>query len=62
MMDIHESAQEFRHLAVKSTPQSVCDDDEMVLNYSDSDDDHSSKVSKNENLKEALDMLDNGKT
>lgn len=63
MMDIHESAQEFRHLAAKSTSQSVSDDDdEMVLNYSDSEDDHSSKLSKNENLKEALDLLEKGIT
>lgn len=61
MMDIHESAQEFRLLAAKSTPPAVSDDDdEMVLNYSDSEDEHSSKLSKNENLKEALDLLDKG--
>lgn len=62
MMDIHESAQEFRHLASNSVPQVISDDDdEMVLNYSDSEDDHSSKVSKSENLKEALDLLEKGK-
>ncbi len=62
MMDIHESAQEFRHLAAKSTDPAITDDedDEMVLNYSDSEDDHSSKVSKNESLKENLDLLDKG--
>ncbi|XP_037044608.1 activating transcription factor 7-interacting protein 1 [Bradysia coprophila] len=60
MMDIHESAQEFRHLAVKSSAPTVSDEDEeMVLNYSDSEDDHSSKNSKSETLKdEVLDLLD----
>lgn len=62
MMDIHEPAQEFRHLGVKSTPAPAVsdDDEEMVLNYSDSEDDHSSKVSKNENFKDALDLFDKG--
>lgn len=62
MMDVHESAQEFRHLGSKSTPQVLSDDDEdIVLNYSDSEDDQSSKLSsKNENLKESLDLLDKG--
>lgn len=61
MMDIHESTQDFRHLAAKSTPPPLSDDDdEMVLNYSDSEDDRSSKVSKNENFKDALDLLDKG--
>ncbi|KAG4077489.1 hypothetical protein HA402_002916 [Bradysia odoriphaga] len=60
MMDIHESAQEFRHLTVKSSAAAVSDEEEeMVLNYSDSEDDHSSKNSKSETLKdEVLDLLD----
>ncbi|KAJ6641859.1 Activating transcription factor 7-interacting protein 1, partial [Pseudolycoriella hygida] len=57
MMDVQEPGQEFRCLATESTPQAVSDD-EMVLNYSDSEDDRSSKESKNGNPKEALELLD----
>lgn len=58
MMDIHESAQEFRHLAVKPSAPTVSDEEEMVLTYSDSDDDHSSKNSKSPHMNENLDLLD----
>lgn len=66
MMDIQDPAQEFRHLASKPTPQvSESDDEEMVLNYSDSDESlpvvPSRPPSENEDLKEELDLLDKGK-